>query len=172
VCSSDLRLIEASKVYDTTVNLCELSGNDLTYIIRIPHEKAAYRATIPGRRIPAFYAAGGMVILAGMPPEAAEKILDDSNLKPATKWTITDRGEINARLELARKNGYDIGVQQSLPQEISTAAPVLDSDGNTIAAIQIPVYMPRWNYEQVVEKIVPLAIETARTISGSLLDGA
>jgi len=162
------RLIEASRVYDTTVNLCELSGSDLSYIIRIPHEKAAYRATLPGRRIPAFYTAGGMVILAGLPPEEAKLILDASDLKPATKWTITDRTEINARLEQARKNGYDIGIQQSLPQEISTAAPVLDNDGKAIAAIQIPVYMPRWNYDQVVEKIVPLALETARMISGSL----
>ncbi len=162
------RLIEASKVYDTTVNLCELSGNDLSYIIRIPHEKAAYRATVPGRRIPAFYTAGGMAILSGLPPEEATKILDSSDLKPATKWTMTDRTEINERLEQARINGYDIGVQQSLPQEISTAAPVFDNDGKTIAAIQIPVYMPRWTYEQVVEKIVPLAIETARMVSGSL----
>ena len=162
------RLIEASKVYDTTVNLCELSGNDLSYIIRIPHEKASYRATVPGRRVPAFYTAGGMVILAGLPHDEAERILDASDFTPATKWTITDRIEINARLEQARKNGYDIGMQQSLPQEISTAAPVLDSDGKTIAAIQIPVYMPQWNYDQVVEKIVPLAIETARMVSGSL----
>jgi len=166
------RMIEASKVYDTTVNLCELSGTDLSYIIRIPHEKSSYRATVPGRRLPAFFTAGGMAILSGMAPEQAQRILDATDLKPATKWTITDRSKINARLEQARKNGYDVGIQQSLPQEISTAAPVLDSDGKTIAAIQIPVYMPRWTYEQVMEKIVPLAVETARMVSGSLYSEA
>ncbi len=162
------RLIEASKVYDTTVNLCELSGADLLYIVRIPHEKSAYRATVSGRRIPAFYSAGGMAILSGRPEEEAEAVLDASSFEPATKWTITDRKKIDDRLEAARKNGYDIGVQQSLPYEISTAAPVLNNDGRAIAAIQIPVYMPRWSHDEVVEKIVPLAIDTARLISGSL----
>ena len=33
------RLIEAGRVHDTTVNLCELSGPDLVYTIRIPHER-------------------------------------------------------------------------------------------------------------------------------------
>lgn len=162
------RLIEASKVYDTTVNLCELSGNELSYIIRIPHEKAAYRATVPGRRIPAFYSAGGMAILSAMPEKEAQEILDTSDLKKVTEWTITDREKINDRLIKARENGYDVTMQQGLIHEISTAAPVLDSDGKAIAAIQIPVYMPRWDYDQVMEKIVPLVIETAQMISGSL----
>ncbi|MGI9417089.1 MAG: IclR family transcriptional regulator [Geminicoccaceae bacterium] len=162
------RLIEASKVYDTTVNLAEPSGTGIIYTIRIPHQKAYYNATIAGRWMPAYCTASGIVILANRPREEAEAILAASDMKPRTQWTVTDPERIRARIETARETGYDIGLQQSLKHEISTAAPVLDSDGKAIGAVQIPVYMPSWGQEEVEEKIVPLAIETARAISGSL----
>ena len=49
---------------------------------------------------------------------------------------------------------------------LSTAAAVLNSDGMAIAAVQIPVYMPNWTIEEAKKKIMPLVIETARSISG------
>lgn len=161
------RLIEASKVHGTTVNLSEPIGTDIVYTIRIPHQKAFFRATIPGRRMPAFCTAAGIVILAHRPTAEIDAILAASDIKPITQWTTTDPKKIRRRIAEARRNGYDIGVQQSLPHEISTAAPVLDSEGRAFAAVQIPVYMPNWNVEMAREKIVPLVTETARAISGS-----
>lgn len=162
------RLIEASKVYDTTVNLCELSGNDLLYVIRIPHEKAAYRTTLPGRRVPVWYAAGGMVILAGLPEDEANEILEASLNDPDVDTSMVDHKQVKARLVAARENGYDIGPQRGVKNGISTAVPVIDREGRAIAAIQIPVYMPRWTMEEAERKIVPLALETAQMISRSL----
>ncbi|MCG8561318.1 MAG: IclR family transcriptional regulator [Hyphomicrobiales bacterium] len=162
------RLIEASKVYDTTVNLCEPSGTGIIYIIRIPHQKAYYNATIAGRWMPAFCTASGVVILANRPREETDAILAASDLTPLTEWTETNPKRIRARIDRARKRGYDIGIQQSLRHEISTAAPVLDREGKAIGAVQIPVYMPSWREAEVRKKIVPLAMETARAISGSL----
>lgn len=162
------RMIEASKKFDTTVNLCELSGSDLVYTLRIPHEKARFEATVPGRRVPAFCAAGGVVILANRPPAERETILESSNYRSFTDHTVTDPAAVQKRLEAARSNGYDIGVSQIILHEVSTAAPVFNSEGRAVAALQIPVYMPLWSLEETREKIVPLAIETARAISYSL----
>ncbi len=162
------RMIEASKRFDTTVNLCELSGSDIVYTIRIPHEKARYEATVPGRRVPAFCAAGGVVILANQPAEEREAVLNGSEFRAYTDHTITDPEAVQTRLETARRNGFDIGESQIIVHEISTAAPVFNSEGRAVAALQIPVYMPLWDLESTREKIVPLAIETARAISYSL----
>jgi len=161
------RLIEASQVHRTTVNLCEPVGADISYTIRVPNQKSAYRATIPGRRMPMFCTASGVVILANRPEEEAEAILAASNMRKITEWTITDPATVRERIEQARRDGYCMSSQQSLPHEISTAAPVLDSEGRAFAAVQVPVYMPGWTIEMVQEKIVPLVIETARAISGS-----
>jgi IclR family pca regulon transcriptional regulator len=162
------RLIEASKVYGTTISIGELSGTDIIYTVRIPHEKASYNATIPGRRRPAFCTAAGTVILAQMSEDEREQVLSDSNLEPITDKTIYDLDEIRARIEKARDSRYDVGVDQCLVNEISTATPVFNSEGQVVAAVQIPVYRPQWSVEEVHKKIVPLAIETALTISGSL----
>ena len=161
------RLIEASQAHGTTVNLCEPVGTDIIYTIRVPHQKAFFRATIPGRRMPAFCTAPGLVMLANRTEQEAETILASSNMAPMSEWTITDLKAVRKRISQARRDGYCISVQQSLAHEISTAAPVLDSEGRAFAAVQVPVYMPEWTTAMVKDKIVPLVIETARAISGS-----
>lgn len=161
------RLIEASKAYGTTVNLCEPAGTEVIYTIRIPHEKAFFRATVPGRRMPAYCTAPGIAILAHRPEEEVEAILAASDMRPITEWTVTDPAQVRSRIHDARRDGYAVSVQQSLIHEISTAAPVLNSEGRAFAAVQIPTYMPRWTPEMAHEKIAPLVIETARTISGT-----
>lgn len=162
------RMIEASKKFDTTVNLCELSGSDIVYTIRIPHEKARYEATVPGRRVPAFCAAGGVVILANLPASERDRILAASSFRAYTDHTVTDPAAVGKRIETARARGFDIGESQIIIHELSTAAPVFNSEGRAVAALQIPVYKPDWTLERTQEKIVPLAIETARAISYSL----
>ena len=72
------------------------------------------------------------------------------------------------RIADAHECGYGIGVGQASVNEISVAAPVIDHNGNGIAAVQIPVYKPQWTMEDAVSKLAPLAMETARSISGSL----
>lgn len=161
------RMITASNVYGTTVNLCVQHGPHVVYIVRIPHENAPFRATLIGRRVPMFSAAAGLAMLARRSDEHVEKTLGQSDFKPATQWTITDPKIVRANIAAARRDGYIITDQQSLPHELSTAAPVLNSDGIAVAALQIPVYMPDWDINMVKEKIVPLVIETARAISGS-----
>lgn len=162
------RLIEAGKVHDTTVNLCVLAGTDVMYTIRIPHEKSRFEATVSGRRVPAFCTAGGCVILANMGTEEREAVLAASDRRSITRDTITDLKDIRDRIERAGRNMYDVGVSQAIMNEISTASPVFNSEGRVVAAVQIPVYQPQWTPQQAHEKIVPLAVETARAISGSL----
>ncbi|MDD9877488.1 MAG: IclR family transcriptional regulator [Magnetovibrio sp.] len=162
------RLIEASKVYGTTVNLCELIDTDVIYTVRIPHEKASFPATVPGRRMPAYCTSGGTAIMAFRPAAEAAAIVDASDRVPMTDDTIVERRAVMARITEARELGFGIGVGQAMPNEISIAAPVLNARGEAIAAVQIPVYMPNWTPAEARQKIAPLAMETARSISGIL----
>jgi IclR family transcriptional regulator, pca regulon regulatory protein len=162
------RLIDAGKRFQTTVNLCELVDTDIIYTFRIPHEKASYMATIPGRRIPAYSASSGAVIMANMPEHEAIDIVDRTVMIPMTPYTLNDREAVLARVAEARKQGYSISLQSALMNEISVAAPVLDHNNRAIAAVQIPVYMPAWSEQEAREKIAPLAMETARAISAPL----
>jgi DNA-binding IclR family transcriptional regulator len=106
--------------------------------------------------------------LAFRPNEEVLAFLDASDLKPITKQTIYERQAILARINESRENGFGVGTGQVELNEISVAAPVLNSQGRGIAAVQIPVYRPRWILDDVIDKLAPLAMETARSISGSL----
>ena len=57
---------------------------------------------------------------------------------------------------MKRDQGYGFGVGQAVPHEISVAAPVLDSRGYAVAAVQVPVYLPQWSAEEARAKIAPL----------------
>ena len=131
------RLIDASKVYGTTVNLCEMIDTDIIYTVRIPHNRASYPATVPGRRMPASSTSGGTVILAFRPADEVAAVLEASERRALTTQTITDVDAILRRIDEARENGYGFGVAQALAQEISVAAPVLDSRGYAVAAVQV-----------------------------------
>ncbi len=82
------RLIEASKIYNTTVNLCVRDGTEIIYTIRVPNEKATFPATIAGRRMPAYCTAGGVVMLAHSPAETVEDVLANSERKARTSKTV------------------------------------------------------------------------------------
>jgi len=163
-----VRLIDAAKRYETTINLAVLDGTDIVYTLRIPHERASYVATIPGRRMPTFCTSSGTVMLAFRDRAEAEAIIDASDRQSITGQTITDRDAVMRRIDEARRQGYGLGVGQALPDEISIAAPVFDSRGLAIAAVQIPVYQPQWTVAAARAKIAPVAMETARAISGSI----
>ncbi len=163
------RLIEAGAVYQTTMNLAEREDTDLIYTVRIPHQKAAYVATVPGRRIPMYCTATGHAILSQMPADEAEDIINRSILTEHLPGTMTDPKEIMKTVRKARRNGFASTFAQLLPREIGIAAPIVDYRGRPVGAVHIPAYTPRWTVANARQKLGTLAIETADAISGALL---
>jgi IclR family pca regulon transcriptional regulator len=148
-----------------TVNLMEPDGPDLLYVVRLSRHETRYPSAVMGARVPAFCTSGGRAILAHVPDEEVEHILDLSDLTPRTPLTATNRQLIRARIAEARRLGYAVVDQEGLMGEISVAAPILDDVGRPIAAVSIPVPTTRWSVEQVHEQLAPRVLATARTIS-------
>lgn len=163
------RLIEAGSTYQTTVNLAEREDTTVIYTVRIPHVKAAYSATVPGRRVPIFCSASGIAMMARMSEEEAHDILERSTMVKRLPTTETDKGKIMKAVAQARRRGFAMTYGQQLPREISIAAPIVDVRGRPIGAVQIPVYTPAWKQADAAEKLGPLAIEAADGISGAMV---
>ncbi len=163
------RLIEAGAIYQTTMNLAEREDTDLIYTVRIPHQKASFVATVPGRRIPMYCTATGHAILSRMPADEAEDIISRSILTELLPGTMTDPKEIMKAVRKARKTGFATTFAQLLPREISIAAPIVDYRGHPVGAVHIPAYTPGWTLANARRKLGPLAIETADAISGALV---
>ncbi|MBO6948776.1 MAG: IclR family transcriptional regulator [Rhodospirillales bacterium] len=162
------RLIEAGAMYQTTVNLTERDDIDMIYTVRIPHVKAAYAATVPGRRVPVFCSASGIAVLSRMSDDEAREIIDRSDLAKRISSTIIEPDRIMKMVQQARRRGFASTYAQQLPREISIAAPITGLRGRPVGAVQIPVYSPTWKQSEAVAKLGPLAVETADAISGAL----
>jgi IclR family pca regulon transcriptional regulator len=163
------RLIEAGSVYQTTVNLAEREDADMIYTVRIPHEKAAYAATVPGRRVPMYCTASGQAVMSRLTDAEVSEILARSNFTKRLPSTVTEPDKILAAIARARTRGFAVTYQQLLPREIGVAAPIVDYRGRPIAAVHIPAYTPGWKLSEATKKFGPLAIETADAISGALV---
>ncbi len=163
------RLIEAADAYQTTVNMAEREDTDIIYTIRIPHQKARYVATVPGRRAPMYCTSSGLAILSRLSDDQVRDIFERSKLIQFTPNTIATIDEVMRAVERARKQGVATTTGQLLPREISVSAPIVNHRGRPVGAVQIPVYTPMWSLAEARKKLAPLAIETADAISGALL---
>ncbi len=163
------RLIDAGKVHNTTINLAEFMDTDVIYTIRIPQQTTAFAATLTGRCVPTFCTSAGLAILAHMPEADVMDILKRSDRHPYTPRTVTDIDQILRILERIRRDGFCATYGQLLPREISVAAVVFDSSGKVSAAVQIPIYRPKWTLEDARRLLGPLTVDTARGISSDLV---
>lgn len=158
-------LVALSNACQENINMMELDGTDVLYTVRLPRQAIRYSAGIIGARIPAFCTSAGRVIMAHLPQQDAQDILQATDLTPRTPQTLTDSRAILQQLVEVRQFGYSIVNQEVIMGEISVAAPILDYAGSAIAAVSVPVSTRHWSVKSVQETLVPHILETTRAIS-------
>lgn len=163
------RLIEAGRHHHTTVNLAECDDLDMIYTVRIPNEKAAYPATVPGRRVPTFCTASGLAALSRMSPREAADIVARSDRIKHLPATIIDPPAIMKAIARVRRDGFAVTQGQLMHREIAVAAPIVNAQGRPVGAVSIPVYKPKWTVSDARAKLGSIAVETADAISGAIL---
>jgi DNA-binding IclR family transcriptional regulator len=81
--------------------------------------------------------AAGKAILAHLPDERVEEIVDEYGLPARTDSTITDRGTLWEELEIIRDRGYAFNIQESVEGLHAIGAPITDENDHAIGAISI-----------------------------------
>jgi DNA-binding IclR family transcriptional regulator len=81
--------------------------------------------TYPGLRFSIHTQAAGKVILAHLPDERVDQIIERHGLEPMTERTITDPEELRAELDRIEDNGYAVDSDQQDVGVSIIAAPVL-----------------------------------------------
>jgi IclR family pca regulon transcriptional regulator len=147
-------------------NLSLFDGTTLVYAIRL-HGKREYPqfTTLIGRRMATYCSAGGRAMLAALPRDEAEAILEESDLVPMTPDTLTDSRAIMAEIDKSRERGYGFVVNESAPSEITVAAAVLDASSRPIAAVHIAGSVTKWAAGEYEQRFSPFVRETARALS-------
>ncbi len=158
------KLIDLSQRLGETVNLAQLSGQDIIYAARLPCTRTIFAASVPGRSVPALSISAGQVIVATFPPEERAAAIRDWHLYPQTHRTTMDRAEISSQIESAAQNGYAITYDQMILNEVGVACVIRSPDGRGRAAVHCSVSAHHWDDARIKAEILPWLQDTANTI--------
>jgi IclR family pca regulon transcriptional regulator len=151
-----------------TVNLMELEGEEIVYVLRYPSLHAVSVDLHVGSRLPAYCTAAGRAILAQFDAAEALVRLKAARRTAMTRFTITDLTGLKRALETVRAQGYALNDQEAFLGDLSVAAPLRDPQGRPLAAVNIAVPTPRWQLQDVLHKLVPQLLKTAAAVEKDL----
>jgi IclR family pca regulon transcriptional regulator len=151
---------------EETTNLTVLDDTDIVYVIRIASRFMLAPNIVVGTRIPAFCSAPGLAMLAHLPVEQAEDILDRTDFVAYTSHSYRDRASAFERLSAIREMGYVRADGEFYKGDVTTAAAILDTQGRPIGAVNISIPKSRWDPERDEKRVMNLVITAAAAISG------
>ena len=123
-------------LYEAThenVQLAVREGVRALYVETIRGKASVPVMSRPGVPLPLHSTGVGKVLLAWAPRDVLDACLDD--LRPATKFTITDRGRMVRELAAVRRLGYARTVEEMGYGTCALAVPVVDRSGEVVAAL-------------------------------------
>lgn len=150
---------------EAAVNLSILDGTQIVYLQRIVSRYVLSPELIVGTRLPAYCTSSGLAMLAALPPNEAENILDRSELVKYTRHTVIERDQLLARLDTIREQGYAHVEDEMYLGDIAIGVAITNSDKFPVGAINIGVARPQWKGETDKERISSLLIAAGRAIS-------
>ena len=96
-----------------------------------------YQRDKPQRRDYLHYTASGKAILAYLPRERVQEILDERGLPARTERTITDTESLFAELERVRERGYAYNDAEEIEGFRAVGAPVRGTDGEVLGSLSV-----------------------------------
>ncbi len=120
-----------------TVSVGILDDGRVLYIAIVNAQRELGIQWRPGTRHPAHCTALGKAILASMPWDTVEALIDDHPLERRTKRTITDRAELRRELEITARRGFAVDNEERAPGVICIGAAIRDFSGETAGAISV-----------------------------------
>lgn len=155
-----------------TVNMAILDETDIVYVERVRASRGRQNEIDldlhVGSRLPAYCTSLGKVLLAYLPPERRDEILDAVLLARRGPNTITSRRELMAELERVRAAGMAVNNEELAYGLRSIAVPVLAASGEAVAAVNLAAHSAMASIDDLVERLGPTMQRAAAEISAQL----
>ncbi len=161
-------LVRASQKYGETFNLAILEQDQILYIDRIKTQSILTINLEIGSKLPAYCTSMGRVLLAWLPENEARKRLRLNPREKHTERTVTEIGELESILAAVRRKGFAINDGELAPELYSAAAPVLNREGEAVAALNMAVNAARHDKDYLWQIMVPAVIKCAERISSAM----
>ena len=108
--------------------------------------------------------AAGKAILASLPRDRVDEIVEAWGLPRVTENTITDRAELDAELEAVRERGYGFNEDESVVGLCAVGVPVTGDDGEVLGALSVSAPSNRMQGEYFTEEVPRLLLGAANEV--------
>ena len=149
-----------------TTTLSELVASSRVYLDQFESRQEIKMTVELGRPHPLHAGASGRAILAFLPEQTVEQVIE-SGLPALTPATIRSSGGLRRSLAKVRSGGYATSQGERQHGAGSVAAPVFGIDGDVLGAISVCGPVSRFDAE-AVDRYAPMVVAAAAEVSQSL----
>ena len=160
-------LRELNKASDETTYISVLDDTEILYVGMVESTQSVRMYCAIGTRNPLYCSSMGKAILAFLPAEERNALLDRITLTPRTANTITDKAELSKELERIRVQGFAIDNVEIEEGVRCVGAPVFNYMGQVFAAVSISGPAYRLSVDRLKE-LSKLVIRATTAISSNL----
>ena len=159
---------ELSRASTQNINLTILDGSEVVFIERIKTRMILNLDNPIGSRLSSYRTSCGKAIMAFLTQEKLAEVLEQilkekgstDYIGPGGAWLLED-------LRRIREKGYALVDEELIPGLRAISAPITDHRGHVEAAINIAFLGQMFSEEELIEKYVPMVVETANAISAA-----
>lgn len=151
-----------------TSNLAVLDDREILIVARVEDRQILGIRLEVGSRLPAYCTSVGHVLLAGLSDAEIARRFEGETFAAHGPQTISSLARLLDRLAEVREQGYALNDEELAVGHRAVAAPVVDWNGEVIAAINVSVPAARISSDEMRDRVVPLLREAARAIGRSL----
>ena len=143
------------------------SGNSAIVVDRYSGDNMLQLSAPIGSRLPLHTGAAPKLLLAFMPEDQREHVIDEMELPSFTPNTITDKNTLRNTLAEIRQHGYAADEQDFEVGAYAFGAPVFDHEGKIIAGISITTPTARCSPKRRKE-LIRIVLAAAQKLSAKL----
>lgn len=161
-------MLELRDKFGETVNLGVQQFDKVTYIEVVPSEFALRLQESRGASVPIHASALGKVILAFSRKDVVERLVRHHQLEILTPNTITRPDDLLSEIKRVRTAGFAFDRGEGSLLAICLGAPILDAEGNAVAAISISGPASRFNPKRdspVITSLLRATTELSRAVA-------
>lgn len=133
------------------------------YVYRETGRRAVQTDSGIGKRVPLHATSAGKAILASLPGDHREEIVQRRGLEAITDNTITDREALAAEIETIRERGYAINDQENIDGLRAMGVPI-QVEGRVIGALSVSGPTHRMRGEWFQQDLPELLLGTANEL--------
>jgi len=156
-------LEQVTEAVHESSSLSVLDEDQIVYLARSSAKRVMSVGLSVGSRLPAYCTSMGRVLLAALPDEELAAYIDRVDLRALTPKTVTDKGLLYETIRRVQVQGFALADEELELGLRSIAVPVRNRHNRVVAAINIGVHAARVSAGEMIERLLPILQEHART---------